>query len=347
MEKKIYRAMDASISRALEGLRVCEDLLRFVVDSGDSAAIKEFRHTISAYAKKLPWRSLLHERDVEQDQQKFFDTAGERKRRSAGDILSANLGRVIEAVRSLEEFSKMLDGESSAELQALRFRLYEFEKRALLHAEKRLNLQRLPGALYAIIDSAFIAPGDFPETALRLARGGAQVIQLRMKGAPSGEVFAAARTLSRICREQDSIFIVNDHPDIAYLAGAQGVHLGQEDLPVREARKFLPGDMIIGKSTHSYEQAMEAADEGPDYIAVGPVFDTGSKHGSLITGIGTDVLRRICGDARLPVVAIGGIRPENARSVMDAGASSCAVISGLYRGGDIGENCRKYREAMQ
>jgi len=347
MDKKIYRAIDANISRALEGLRVCEDILRFVMDSRASGEFKEFRHIISAFSRKIPSRFLLNERNVEKDHQKFIDTEGERTRKSPGDILSANLGRAIEAVRALEEFSKLIDNESSSMLQGLRFRLYDFEKEMVLRSAGNESAGRLRNSLYAILDSAFIKEGNYPETAQRLIRGGASVIQLRMKGSPPGEVFSAAEKVSRLCRESGTVFILNDYPDIAYITGAQGVHLGQEDVPVREIRKFLPADVMVGISTHSYDQALRAADDGPDYIAVGPVFDSRSKNGSLMQGIGTGVLSRVCRDIPFPIVAIGGIDVKNILEITGAGCSCCAVISGLYRDGRIEENCRELADALR
>ncbi len=345
MDRRIYRAIDANINRALEGLRVCEDLERFVFNSGRSAILKELRHEISLFSKAIPERFLLSSRDVGGDSQKFVDTEGEKRRNSLPDLLSSNMGRAAEAVRALEEFSKMLGGDHHAGLQAARFKIYDLWKDMVLGAAKAGNLNSFTGSVYAIIDSAHVKKEDYLLTAGRFADCGAKVIQLRMKGAQEGEIFRAASMLAPYCKERDILFIVNDHPHIAYLSGAGGVHLGQDDLPVSEARKLLSEDIIIGLSTHSYEQAVLGAKENPDYIAVGPVFDTVSKNGALMEGIGTGVLSKICSEVKIPIVAIGGINSGNVKEVRDAGCTCYALISFLFRNGEIEKNMADFMSA--
>ncbi len=147
-----------------------------------------------------------------------------------------------------------------------------------------------------------------------------------------------AQEISVLCRSRGTVFIVNDRPDIALLSGAHGVHLGQDDIPVREARRMLPPDMIIGISTHSEEQALKAMADSPDYLAIGPVYDTVSKNGALLKGIGVDIAARVASAATVPVVAIGGIVPDRVAELVAAGVRCPAVMSALFRG-DTRERC--------
>ncbi len=341
MESSVYRIIDANINRAMEGIRVCEDILRFLLDSELSLEFKKMRHSLKSYSESFPPLALLRSRDVEGDAQKFINTGSEMERNSVQEIYSANIHRIIEAVRVLEETSKTLSEGSSALLQEMRFRLYEYEKQFVLKLSGRERRERLKGPLYAILDAVFIGTLSYSETAERMIRGGASVIQLRMKGEPASRILETARELSKICENSETLFIVNDYPDIALLAGADGLHLGQDDIPLSEARKVLPGDMIIGISTHSPGQAADALKDAPDYIALGPLFDTESKNGELIRGIGTDSIKTVKEASDIPVVAIGGITVDNIHSVFEKGADSAAMISALYKNGTIEENCRE------
>jgi len=344
MDKKIYTAIDANINRAMEGVRVCEDILRFSVNSENSVKFKELRHMIGGFSKRFSKSMLLHGRDVDNDEQKFLDLASEKERGSVSDLFGANIHRAIEAVRSIEEFSKLVDyknGGQSSSFQEIRFNLYNLEKEIMPGLMKKEKLSAFENSLYSLLDSSFVKNNDYIGTALRLIEGGASVIQLRMKNFPPKEVLSAAGDVADLCREKKVIFIINDHPDIAYLVNADGLHLGQDDIPIAEARRFLPDDNIIGISTHSYEQAMAVRGQSPDYIAIGPVFDTKSKTGELIEGIGTSIVNEIKKDIDIPLVAIGGITSDNVSDVVGAGCSCIAVISDLYRDDNIEANSRK------
>lgn len=185
----------------------------------------------------------------------------------------------------------------------------------------------LPG-LYPITDSR--ASGlSHAEQVLRLSRGGARLIQLREKHRDAREFFREAESALRVAREFGVRLIINDRVDIALALGADGVHLGQDDLPPEAARRLLGESAVIGFSTHNIEQARAAARLPIDYLAIGPIFPTLSKERPDPT-IGLDGLRRVR-DAvsSLPLVAIGGITLENAQAAYDAGADSLAVIGSI------------------
>lgn len=332
--------MDASINRSLEGLRVCEDLLRFYSNDDSASKIKDLRHKLVAAAGTLSRDGLLAAREVTEDKQKFFNLESEFNRESPGDVFTANIRRAAEAVRSLEELSKLEPGGAGPQFQEIRFRIYELEKENWFVLKKIRLMESFRKSLYCIADTGFLKVKEIPGAVIEMAAGGADIIQLRMKGEGRRKILSAAREVSEICRENGVLFVVNDHPDIAALVEADALHLGQDDLPVDEVRRFLPPGTVIGLSTHSALQAREAARLDPDYIAIGPVFDTASKTGETIEGIGLDVVAEVIKESSRPVVAIGGISRDNIQQVLDTGCSSTAVISDIFREGSIRENCR-------
>src|SRR5437667_9307787 len=175
--------------------------------------------------------------------------------------------------------------------------------------------------------------------------GGASVIQLRKKTMAKGEQYSIARALRRLTQIHGALFIVNDHPDIAIAADADGVHLGQDDLPPDVVRK-LPGfdGRLIGRSTHSLGQAQVAVHEGADYIAVGPVYPTPTKEGR--AAVGTALVSRVAGVIDRPFVAVGGIDHDNASAVVEAGAHALAVVRAVYDAVDPAEAARRLHELI-
>jgi thiamine-phosphate pyrophosphorylase len=175
--------------------------------------------------------------------------------------------------------------------------------------------------------------------------GGANVIQLRKKTMPKGEQYAIALALRRLTSLHDALFIVNDHVDIAIAADADGVHLGQDDLPPSVVRQ-LPGfhGRLIGRSTHSLEQARTALEEGADYIAVGPVFPTPTKAGR--PAVGTSLVSEVAAIADRPFVGVGGIDHDNAPAVVGAGAPALAVVRAVYDAVDPAEAARRLHELI-
>ena len=184
--------------------------------------------------------------------------------------------------------------------------------------------------------------GETVRIAQAALEGGVDVIQLRKKTMPKGEQYAIARALRTLTALHDKLLIINDHADIAIAADADGVHLGQEDLPL-EAVRALPGfqDRVIGRSTHSVEQARQAMREGADYVAVGPVYPTPTKAGR--PAVGTDLVKQVAVFADRSFVAVGGIDGENAPAVVEAGAPAVAVVRAIYDATDPAEASRRLR----
>lgn len=211
----------------------------------------------------------------------------------------------------------------------------------VLRRQKALNTR----GLYVIVDPQVASGRTTLEIAQAALRGGASVIQLRDKVQEKGLLFSEARNLKRLCEEYDALFLVNDHPDLAAVTGADGVHLGQKDLPVPEARRILSPDQLIGRSNALLEEALETQALGADYVAVGSIFATTTKDDTRPAGLET--LRKVKESVFLPVVAIGGINEGNVAQVIQAGADAVAVISAVCAAPDPEAAARRLVERVR
>jgi thiamine-phosphate pyrophosphorylase len=205
----------------------------------------------------------------------------------------------------------------------------------------RLVLPRL----YVILDAALITSPE-GDCALSLAEAGVRLLQYRDKRAPARQYLDSSRQLTELLRPRSVSLIVNDRPDVAFLAGAKGVHVGQEDLDVEEARRVAGPDKLVGVSTHDLEQFERAASSSADYIAVGPVYTTSTKANPAPV-VGVDFLRRVRPLTDKPIVAIGGITLERAAAAVEAGADCVAVISGILSAPEPGQRVRQYIIALE
>src|SRR5271167_2232360 len=205
----------------------------------------------------------------------------------------------------------------------------------------RLVLPRL----YVILDAALITSPE-RDCALSLAEAGVRLLQYRNKCAPARHYFDSSRALAEMLCPNGVSFFVNDRPDVTSLAGASGVHVGQDDLDVEQAHRVVGPDKLVGVSTHNLEQFERAAASSADYIAVGPVFSTSSK-ANPDPVVGVDFIRRVRSLTDKPIVAIGGITLERAASAIEAGADSVAVISGILSAPNPAQRARQYLETLE
>lgn len=205
----------------------------------------------------------------------------------------------------------------------------------------RLVLPRL----YVILDAALLTVSE-AECAQKLVEAGVRLLQYRHKAASSCELLEASKRLSGILVPHGISLIVNDRADIAALAGASGVHVGQEDLGVEEARRVVGATRLVGVSTHNRAQFQQAAATSADYIAVGPIFSTSTK-ANPDPVVGTELIRELRPLTDKPIVAIGGITLERAAEVVRAGADSVAVIGDILRAPDPGVRARRYIELLE
>ncbi len=333
------RIIDASLNRAAEGMRFLEDTARFLLnDAALTEELKAIRHAI--IAGDWPFhQQLIQSRDSQGDVGINIEVEGGRDKKSLASAVVANSRRVQEALRTLEEVAKiegaglLLD---STKLQAFRFKMYTIEKNLLSRLLRQDKTKKIKG-LYAIIDTQSLTGRSHVKVAGEIIRGGAKIIQLRDKTTKKKDLMPIALALSDLCKANGVLFIMNDNLDIAMAAGADGLHIGQEDLSVGAARKLAPLDMIIGCSVFNAEQAKQAVAAGADYVAVGAIFPTPSKDTVVL---GLEPLRQVKQAVAVPVVAIGGINLSNLTEVKKAGADSIAVI-GAVLGADSPEQAAR------
>ncbi|MDA8233580.1 MAG: thiamine phosphate synthase [Clostridia bacterium] len=330
---KILRIIDANINRTGEGLRVVEEVARFALNHGPlTGELKAMRHLLTEAVALLPRgkAGLLAARDANEDVGADSFSPGEKKRDSLKDLFLANIRRVQEGARVLEEFTKTKSENAAFKFKELRYRAYTLEKEMLFLLEG----PGFPGGLYVITGSEFTKGRPLLEVVAQAIEGGAKVVQLREKETTARELLKLADKLRVMTKEAGVAFIVNDRVDLAKAAEADGVHLGQDDLPLEVARELLGRDKLIGISTHSLEQAVAAEEAGADYIGVGPVFPTATKE-NLDPVVGLELLTRIKEAVNIPIVAIGGINDGNAAQVVEAGADSIAVITAVMGANDV------------
>lgn len=203
-----------------------------------------------------------------------------------------------------------------------------------------------PNSLYAIADTLGRAELSYLTLAEQLCAGGARLIQLRLKDLPSRDFLTLAQQVRAVCHHYGCVLIINDRADIALAVDAEGVHVGQEDLPLAAARKVLGSRKIVGVSTHNPAQAQAADRDGADYIGFGPVFGTTTK-ATGYSARGLEQLREIRSLVRLPIVAIGGITTDRAPATLAAGADAVAMISDLVLAADVAKKVQETLAALQ
>lgn len=352
--------LDANANRAREALRVMEDCARFAL--GDEALTKELkdirhgvRETIGALAPfGADAATLLASRDTPGDVGTGIATIAEGDRAGLRGVATAAGKRAGEALRVIEECAKALLGAGEHEghragrsvptaVEALRYRLYE--------AERRLGLAmagaRAPQWSLCVILTEALCAKPWLEVAAEAIAAGADCVQLREKALEGGELLARARALVALARGSGAhagapaarpAVIINDRPDIALLSGADGVHLGQSDVRVRDARALAGERLLVGVSASSIEEARRAMRDGADYCGVGAMFPTETKRKDAIAGVG---LMRAYAEHAPPLpphLAIGGITPSNMAEVVAAGARGvavCSAVCGAARPGDV------------
>jgi thiamine-phosphate pyrophosphorylase len=326
--------IDANLNRSSEGLRVLEDVARFVLDDAEfSRRLRSLRHGLAREAK-VPGVRLLSQRDSEHDiGSPYSKDKGPNKETTSlqdlADLVTANARRVEESLRVMEELGKLPELNSmvnSATFERTRFAVYVLERELISRISRRDKTERISG-IYVVLDRQFLAGRDELDIAGQIVQGGAKVIQFRDKQSEKREMLLMAQKLKALCNRAGVLFIVNDNLDLAIAVDADGLHIGQEDLPLPVVRGQLPIDKIVGCSVATLAQATEAQKQGADYIAVGSVFPTTTKKGATVVGVG--VLKEVKRAVSAPVVAIGGINQNNVGEALAAGADAIAVISAV------------------
>ena len=332
----VQRLLDANLDRAREGLRVIEDWCRFGLDRSDLVArTKDLRQRLG----------LLHRDAYKLARHTATDAAAgmahpaQAERSGAAQVVAANCGRVQEALRVLEEFGRGLDAPLAAEAAAIRYALYDLEvdllrsaagggwRRQLLQ-QCRLYLVTSPSRQLESVVAAALEAG------LRLVQYRAKEGSCMANGVPITDAvrLEQARALRQLCARHGALFLVNDRIDLALAVDADGVHLGQGDLPPAIARRLLGPDRLIGRSTHALSQLQQAIADGCDYVGVGPVNATPTKPGR--EPVGLTYVEQAVAHSSIPFFAIGGIEAANLAAVQATGAQRVAVVRAITEAED-------------
>ncbi len=336
----IHRLVDANLDRVVEGLRVVGEVLRFVAEREDlTASVRNLRRKIVAAVKCIPQlqAKAIAARDSETDVGRNLPSGGYR---DILDIAHANWSRVQESIRTLEEVSRAYIPGLASALGPLRYEAYVLEQATVTNLAQFALRSKLDFGLYVVLGQAQQQGRDF-ETVTRAAiAGGAGAIQLRAKELSKREILDWAKRLREITAEAGVTFLINDHLDVALASGADGVHLGQSDLPLPEARAIAGPDLIIGASTHSLEQALEAEAQGTTYLNVGPIFPTQTKVAG-VPPVGPELIGQVLEHVKTPITCMGGINKSNINLVVEQGARRVAVVSAVVGAPDIAAAARE------
>ncbi len=319
---RLLRIIDANANRAREAMRVLEDAARFALDDATLARrAKLLRHDLRQTMDRLP--AHLHierHRDTPGDVGTAISANAERQRADLPQVAIAAGKRLSESLRCLEEFGKTIDPMFAEQIEQLRYRGYDVESDLHKQLARRGGMKQW--RLCVIITEALCTHHPWSDTARAALDGGADCLQLREKQLDDDARLARARKLVHLAGERADV-IVNDRVDLALACGAAGVHLGEHDLPIDQARQIAGRALVIGASTHNLAEAKRAIAEGADYCGVGAMFATDTKQRR---PSGVKYLRAFVkhfpGVAHL---AIGGITPENLGELVDAGCGGVAV----------------------
>lgn len=343
-----YRIIDANFNRAREALRVLDDVARFVL--GMQQLVSQFKHLRHELHQTLTQSGVdelvrMAARDVSGDVGTEVSTAAEASRSGMRSIAAAAGGRLTEAMRSIEEQLKLLGkSEGAVAVERLRYRAYVCEQQVLLALGSGKATQ---WKLCVIVSEEVCIHMPWYQVIEQAISGGADCIQLREKRLGEREFLRRARDLVEICRPRHVASIVNDRADLALLAGVDGLHVGQTDLPAAELRKLIGGNMLLGVSTSTIEEARRAARDGADYTGVGPMFASSTKKKETLSG--PEYLREYLADeiaSRLPHLAISGIDQQNVRVLAEAGCKGIAVSSAVCKSSDPASAARSLIDAL-
>lgn len=340
--REIYRILDASFNRVREALRVVEDCGRFALnDPAITAMAKNLRSDLKEILDTMPTKEFIAARDTAGDIGTAISSPTETKRDGLPDVVTAACKRLGEALRSIEEYSKFVSPGQTLRIERMRYDTYTLEQRMM----NRLSVgSRFASVKLYVLITRKLCRGSVREVARAAIAGGADAIQLREKGVSDAEFLAMAAELRELTDEMGKLLIINDRPDVAAIVGADGVHLGQHDLPIAESRRLLRPGAIVGRSTHTIEQAHAAINEGADYIGVGPMFQTTTK--DVYTIAGPLFLKQATEAIKLPIVAIGGINADNIGQLIVAGAKCVAVSAAVCSADDPQAAARTIRSQL-
>jgi thiamine-phosphate pyrophosphorylase len=342
MNGPVLRILDANANRAREALRVIEDYARFALnDQALCGSLKGLRHDLAAATSTFVDEAILH-RDTPGDVGTGTKTTAELSREDVAHVVTAAGKRLGEALRTIEEYLKTADPNTASKVESIRYRFYDFER--------QIAFTLRPAAcgfanvkLYVLITESS-CKRSWLEVAEEAIRGGANCLQLREKSLESGELLCRAKDFVALCKRHNVISIINDRPDVALMSGADGVHVGQTDLPAAEVRKLIGRGKILGVSTHNLEQARQAVRDGADYIGVGPFFRSPTKPRDFVAGAA--YAKQVVEQIKIPAVAIAGITEGNVDEVLATGIKAVAVTAAVAGADDPQRAAKRLKERL-
>ncbi|MBX3373561.1 MAG: thiamine phosphate synthase [Phycisphaeraceae bacterium] len=336
----VLRILDANANRAREALRVHEEAARFVlVDGTLCSGLKQLRHELAQACARFG--SLERHRDTAGDPGSVVTVESERRRSGVRAVVEASAARLGEALRSLEEYGKVASPDAASTIESIRYRAYDLSSTLL----GRLTRLEPRGWMVCVLLTESLCRGRPWHLVLRAALdGGADAIQLREKQLGDRELLDRALHVRAETRGR-AAFIMNDRPDIALLADADGIHVGQDDLPVEAVRRAAGWNRVIGVSTAGLEQAVAARSAGADYVGVGPMFRSSTKQRDVIAG--PEAARRCVEWDGLPHLAIGGVTLERIPVLRAAGVRAVAVSAAVLQAEDPAAAVAALRAALR
>lgn len=354
-QNALFRILDANLDRAREGMRVVEEWCRFGLnDEATTAQLKHLRQEVARWHTP----DIRLARDTPGDLGTALTHSQESARSSLVEVLEANFARTQEALRSLEEYSKLHSTEMAAACKQMRYEIYTLDsqivgpllkldiKTATASASQQRQQQLANARTYLVTAPVpGLSAAEWLGVIESALKGGIAIVQYREKTATDEDRLKVARQLRSLCHQYGALFIVNDRIDIAAAADADGVHLGQHDLPMEIARSLLGPHKIVGRSTTNPTELQRSLDEQADYIGVGPVHETPTKPGKAAAG--NEYVRYAAQHATMPWFTIGGLNADNLGPTLAAGATRVAVVRALMQADSPTEVARSLVQQTQ
>ena len=325
MERSDWQILDVNINRLVEALRVLEDICRFKYRLVQAArGLKLLRHEVTSWRSKFSDQLLRSRRSETDLGRKDYDLPY-----GVANLWETNFNRAKESVRVIEELTRVLIPEDVSLVRGWRFKLYDLEKEYL---KKEFDL-----SFYAIVGEELFNL-DIKHVVDVFANGGVTAIQLRVKQLSDRKFWQLADELHKLTGEYNIPLIINDRVDIAVAVDAEGIHLGQDDMPADIARKLLGYGKLLGVTVHSVEEAKLAEEMGADYLGVSSPFVSKTKDKIILK---PSEIREIKQNVDIPVIVVGGINLDNVEQVLSIGIDGVAVHQALFEPPDIEQNVRR------
>ncbi|MDX2254809.1 MAG: thiamine phosphate synthase [Pseudanabaenaceae cyanobacterium bins.39] len=338
-QQVIYRILDANLDRAREAMRTIEEWCRFGLENGDLCQqAKHIRQQLGQWHRE----EFRLARNTPEDPATGLSHPQEVSRVDVRSVLRANMARLQEAIRVLEEYSKIIDPSMAEAMKQMRYGVYSFESELIkvdaaiqiVNASKvgQLRRQKLQSAQLYLVTMPVDNILTVVESALR---GGVQIVQYRQKDGDDADRWRIAQQICQLCHRYDALFLINDRVDLAIAVGADGIHVGQTDLPVAVVRQILDRcaggseQYIIGQSTTNPEELAIAMQNQVDYVGVGPVYATPTKPNKAAAGY--DYVSYAKANVTIPWFAIGGIDEHNLSTAIAAGIERVAVVRAIMQ----------------